>query len=68
MLSPLSAGRKSLADLDEPVYISFAMPMLALLRIAAGRRFSERVYAACFITILCVIAAAVFFMVPFKPE
>ena len=68
MLSPLSAGRKSVANLGEPVYISFTMPALALLRVAVGRRLSETVYAASFITALCVVAAAVFFMVPFKPE
>lgn len=68
MLSPLSTGRKSLANLGEPVYISFAMPVLALVRVAIGTRITERVYAASFISALCVIAAAVFFMVPFKPE
>ena len=68
MLSPLSDGRKSLANLGEPVYISFAMPALALVRVAVGTRLSERIYAASFITLLCVVAAAVFFMVPFKPE
>jgi len=68
MLSPLSAGKKSLANLGEPVYISFAMPVLALVRIAVGRRLSERVYAIGFISVLCIVAAATFFMVPFKPE
>lgn len=68
MLSPLSTGRKSLANLGEPVYISFAMPMLALLRVAVGRRLSERVYATSFLTVLCAVAATVFFLVPFKPE
>jgi len=68
MLSPLATGRKSLANLGQPVYISFAMPALAFVRVAVGRRLSERVYAACFIITLCVVAAAVFFMVPFKPE
>ena len=42
MLSPLSAGRKSLANLGEPIYISFAMPVLALLRVAIGKRSNER--------------------------
>ncbi|MCX6922760.1 MAG: hypothetical protein NT154_06035 [Verrucomicrobia bacterium] len=68
MLSPLSTGRKSLANLGEPVYISFAMPVLALLRAAEGRRICERVYAASFITALCAIAATVFYTVPFKPD
>jgi hypothetical protein len=44
------------------------MPVLALLRVALGKRLTERAYAASFITALCVVAAAVFFMVPFKPE
>ena len=63
-----STGRKSLANLGEPIYISFAMPVLALLRVAIGKRSNERAYAAGFISVLCVIAATVFFMVPFKPE
>ena len=68
MFSPLAVGRKSLANLGEPIYISFAMPVLALLRVAVGRRISERVYAASFITALSVVAAAIFFMVPCRPE
>jgi peptidoglycan/LPS O-acetylase OafA/YrhL len=68
MLSPLSAGRKSLANIGEPIYIGFAMPGLALMRVAIGRRLSERACAIGCITLLCVIAATVFFTVPLKPE
>jgi hypothetical protein len=68
MLSPLSAGRKSLANLGEPVCISFAMPVLALVRVAVGRRLPEAICGVGFITALCAVAAAVFFIVPFKPE
>jgi len=68
MLSPLSAGKKSLANIGEPVYISFAMPVLALLRVAISRRLSETIYAASFVTLLSAVAIAVFFMVPFKTE
>lgn len=68
MLSPLSDGKKSLANLGEPVYISIAMPVLALLRVAMGKKLTEKVYAYSFITALCVVAVATFFMVPFKPE
>jgi hypothetical protein len=68
MLSPLANGRKSLANLGEPVYIGFAMPMLALLRIAIGRRLSERACATSLITALCVVAAVICFVVPLKPE
>ncbi len=68
MLSPLSTGRKSLANLGEPICISFAMPVLALVRVAVGRRLTERVHAAACITVLCAVAALVFFLVPSKPE
>ena len=68
MLSPLATGRKSLANLGEPICISFAMPMLALVRVAVGRRLPEAVCGLGFVTALCAVAAAVFFIVPFKPE
>jgi hypothetical protein len=68
MLSPLATGRKSLANLGEPIYISFAMPVLALIRVAIGRKISERVCAVSFISVLSIVAAAVFFLVPFLPE
>ena|SRR5438045_3635110 len=68
MLSPLSAGKKSLANLGEPVYISFAMPVLALLRVAIGKSLSEKAYAISFITALSAFATLVFFTVPMKPE
>jgi hypothetical protein len=68
MLSPLAAGRKSLANLGEPIYISLAMPLLALVRVTVGTKISERVYTASFIAVLCFVAVAVFFLVPFLPE
>lgn len=68
MLSPLATGRKSLANLGEPVCIGFAMPVLALLRVAIGKKITERIYAVTFISALCVVAVAVFFLVPFLPE
>jgi len=68
MLSRLSTGRKSLANLGEPLCISLAMPVLALVRVALATKISERVYACSFIAALSVLAAAVFFMVPFLPE
>jgi hypothetical protein len=68
MVSPLSEGRKSLANLGEPLYISFAMPIAALLRVSLGRHVSERTCAVGLIGALSLLAAAVFFMVPLKPE
>lgn len=68
MVSPLSQGRKSLANLGEPIYISFAMPVMALIQVAFGRTLSDRLWAFTSIVTLSVIAAATFFIVPFKPE
>jgi hypothetical protein len=45
LCDPFAAGRKSVANIGEPVCISFAMPALALLRIILARKLSERVYA-----------------------
>ncbi len=68
MLSPLAAGRKSLANVGEPIYISFAMPMAALVRVGVGRHVTERTCAFGVLGMLCLVAAVVFFVVPFKPE
>ncbi len=68
MLSPLATGQKSLANIGEPIYISFAMPMAALIRVGVGKCVPERVSAAVLIAALCLVAAIVFFAVPFKPE
>ncbi len=68
MLSPLSTGRKSLANIGEPIFISFSMPVAALVRVALAGAVSERACAAGIISALCLVAAAVFFVVPFKPE
>ena len=67
MLSPLSSG-KTLANLGEPIYFSFAMPVLALIRVAVGGRMSERFHATAFLTALSGFAAGIFFTVPSLPE
>jgi hypothetical protein len=63
-LSPLSAGRRDVISLYEPFLISLVLPVLALLRVALGRRFSERVQSVSAATILSGIAVAAFFAVP----
>jgi hypothetical protein len=68
MLSPLAANRKSIANLGDAFDIGLAMPVLALIRVAIGKKITERVYAISFISTLCVVAAAIFFLVPFLPE
>ena len=64
MFSPLSAGRKGFANLLAPFCISFAMPFLAWIRIVIRPKMTKGVYAASFITILCAVGVAVFFLVP----
>ena len=67
MFSDLSTG-KSLANLGEPFYFSFAVPVAALVRVAVGTRIAERTFAGCLIAALCVVAVGVFFIVPPLPE
>jgi hypothetical protein len=64
MLSPLSAGRKGPENLLMPFCISFAMPFLALIRLAIRPKLTKGVYAAIFFTVLCAVGVAVFFLVP----
>lgn len=68
MMSPLSTGRKSLGNIGEPVYISFAMPVVALTRVALGRSIAEKPCAVGLISLLSLAAAAAFLMTPMKPE
>jgi len=67
-LSPLATGRKSLANIGEPILISLAMPFAALVRVGLGRSVPDRVSAIGLITLLSVVAGIVFFSVPFIPE
>ena len=68
MASPLATGRKSLANLGEPINISFAIPALALLALILGSRASVVTFGVVASIILCIVAAATFFFTPFLPE
>ena len=68
MFSELSTGRKSLANLGEPIYIAVAVPVIALVRVAVGARIPDRTCAVGLITVMCVVACGVFFLVPPLPE
>jgi hypothetical protein len=59
---------KTLSNLGEPFYFSFAVPVAALVRVATGARVAERVLAVCLIAALCGVAAIVFLVVPPMPE
>jgi hypothetical protein len=66
MLSGLKP--KSLSNLVEPILIGIAAPVLALLRIGLSRKMDERLLAAGLITILSLVAGAVYWIVPCLPE
>jgi hypothetical protein len=68
MLSPLSSDQKSLANIGEPIYISFAMPAAALLRVALNQHLSRVANTLLVIGVLCGVAIGTFFLVPMKPE
>ncbi len=67
MDSPLSVG-KSLANLAEAFFVSLAVPVAALVRVAVGRAIDERICAGILLAALCCTAAMVFFIVPPLPE
>ena len=68
MLSPLATGRKSMANIGEPVYISFALVLAAFARVCIGQRIPEKTCAISLVAVLCAVAAATFFLVPMKSE
>jgi hypothetical protein len=67
MFSDLSTG-KSLTNLGEFIYISFAIPVAALIRVWVGGTSHQRTYAAALIGLLCGVAAVAFFLTPPLPE
>jgi hypothetical protein len=67
MLSSLSYGGKSFANIGEPIYISFAMPLAAVLRVSIGQHLRPAMGALIAAALLCGIAVAIFFLVPMKP-
>src|SRR5688572_2971907 len=67
MLSPLADGRKSFANVGEPIYISFAMPLAAVFQIVVGKSLGRVTLTLLVVGLLSGVAAATFFLVPIKP-
>lgn len=67
MESPMATG-KSLANLIEPVFFSFGVPVAALMRVLVGDRVAEKVCSAVLVALLCFAAACVFWFTPPLPE
>jgi hypothetical protein len=63
-----SADGKSLANLIEPVFISFAFPVAALVRVFVGPRVRERGVSIGVVALLCLTAACIYWWTPILPE
>jgi hypothetical protein len=59
---------KSLGNLAEPIYFSFAIPVAALLRAIAGAQFEERTSSIGLVILLSLIAACFYSWTPPLPE
>jgi hypothetical protein len=66
ILSRFSAGRRNLTSLAEPFVISLAIPVLAILRIAIGRKVSEMLYFTISVTFLSALVLTAFLVVPLR--
>src|SRR5262249_3714773 len=56
MLSPLEVGRKSIANIGEYVFISLAVPIAALIRLALGTSVRDGVCAGSLFAMVCLTA------------
>jgi hypothetical protein len=59
---------KSLANLAEPLYFSFAIPVAALARVVVGARVPERACSVALVVLLCFVASGVYVWTPALPE
>jgi hypothetical protein len=61
-------ANKSLSNLGECFLISIAIPFAAATRIALGYRQRQWIYSAFIIFALCLVAVAIYFLIPSLPE
>jgi hypothetical protein len=59
---------KTLANLAEPFAFALAIPVAAMFRAAVGKRLPQERLAGFLIAMLCLVAAAVYFVMPALPE
>jgi len=60
--------QEELANIGEPIYVSFAMPVAAALLVGIGQRLRPMGGAIIMTALLCGVAVTTFFLVPMKPE
>jgi hypothetical protein len=51
----------------EAVYLSYAVPVAAFIRVRVGRRMSEKTFSALLVASLCVVAAGIACLTPIMP-
>jgi hypothetical protein len=59
---------KSLANLSEPFFFAFAIPVAALLRVVLGAHVNERACSTGLVVLLILVAAGVYQWTPALPE
>jgi hypothetical protein len=64
MMSAASIGRKGAGNLVEVFWLGAAVPAAATARVLIGSRFRQGACAAAVLAVLCLVAIAVFFIVP----
>jgi hypothetical protein len=67
LMAHVSRG-KSLASFGEAIYLSLVVPFAVLLRAGFGRREPVQSYSLLMTSLLCLAAAAIFFLTPSLPE
>lgn len=67
LMSASSSG-KSLANLGEPFFFSFAIPVAASIRVIVGPHVEERTLSIGLVALLCLTAASVYWWTPSLPE
>jgi hypothetical protein len=68
MLATTDFVSKSMSNICEPIYVSFATPVVAGLRALAPKWLPNKFCAISFVTILCLAAVIAYFAVPALPE
>jgi hypothetical protein len=63
-----SAQGKTLANLAEPIYFSFAIPVAALVRVMVGAQSKERACSIDLVGLLSLVAAGFYWWMPALPE
>jgi hypothetical protein len=64
MYSDLSMGRKALGNIVETFYFAIAVPVAAIARVSIGSKIPERFCAIFLIFLMCLVAIALFFVMP----